>query len=58
MLADIIVHYDSLNDEYTRMCNDEELPRWARQVANCARLKLNKYYQVTDSSDLYRLALG
>jgi hypothetical protein len=57
MLADVIVHYDALNYEYTEMCNDESLPLYLRHAANRAREVLNKYYQRTDESDLYRLAL-
>jgi hypothetical protein len=57
MLADMIVHYDSLNFEYTCICADEDQPIYIRQAANRARLVLNKYYQKTDDSELYRLAL-
>ncbi|QRV83802.1 hAT family dimerization protein [Ceratobasidium sp. AG-Ba] len=56
MLADVIVHYDSLNHEYSNMAEDEGLPLWGH-AANRARLKLNKYYAISDSSHLYRLAI-
>ncbi|KAG8753716.1 hypothetical protein FRC11_007174 [Ceratobasidium sp. 423] len=39
------------------MATDESLELWAQQAANHARLKLNKYYQVTDSSHLYHMAI-
>lgn len=57
MLGSVIGHYDSLNHEYTRMCRDSTLPLWARQAADRARRKLNKYYQVTDESNLYRMSI-
>ncbi|CUA75839.1 DNA polymerase [Rhizoctonia solani] len=57
MLADVLVHYDSLNHEYCQMATDKNLPLWAQQAANRARIKLDKYYQITDSSHLYRLAI-
>ncbi|KAG8728343.1 hypothetical protein FRC11_011290 [Ceratobasidium sp. 423] len=39
------------------MATDKSLELWAQQAANHARLKLNKYYQATDSSHLYRMAI-
>jgi hypothetical protein len=57
MLADVLIHYDSLNHEYCKTANDATLPLWARHAANRARLKLNKHYAISDSSYLYRLAL-
>lgn len=57
MLAGVIVHYDALNCEYTDMCNDKSLPLYLRHAANRARVVLNKYYQKTDESDLYRVAM-
>jgi hypothetical protein len=57
MLADVIVHYDILNSEYSDMCLDESLPLYLRHAANRARVVLNKYYAKTDESDLYRLAM-
>lgn len=57
MLADVIVHYDTLNFEYSRICVDQSQPIYIRQAANRARLILNKYYQKTDESELYRLAM-
>jgi hypothetical protein len=57
MMVDILVHYDSLNHEYTKMAEDTGLLLWARHTANRARLKLNKYYSISDISHIYRLAL-
>jgi hypothetical protein len=57
MLADVILHYDSLNYEYTEMCRDDSLPLYLRHAANRALGVLNKYYGRTDESDLYRLAI-
>ncbi|CUA70752.1 timeless [Rhizoctonia solani] len=58
MLADVLVHYDSLNHEYCNMAKDKNLPHWGNLAANRARLKLDKYYNLSDSSLLFRLALG
>ncbi|KAF8596438.1 hypothetical protein BDV93DRAFT_454929, partial [Ceratobasidium sp. AG-I] len=57
MMADIIVHHDGLNCEYSDMCVDETLPLWMRHAANRGRKVLNKYYEKTDESELYRLAM-
>ncbi|KAG8694652.1 hypothetical protein FRC11_002064, partial [Ceratobasidium sp. 423] len=56
MLADVLVHYDGLNQLYCNMANDKSLPLWGRQGANRARLKLDKHYSTTDTSNMYRLA--
>ncbi|KAG8709187.1 hypothetical protein FRC11_005806 [Ceratobasidium sp. 423] len=57
MLVDIIVHYDSLNHKYCDMVLDKSLPHWAQQSANCAWLKLDKYYNLTNTSYMYHLAM-
>lgn len=57
LLADVIVHYDALNFEYSEMCNTDSIPLYLRHAANRARVVLNKYYQKTDESELYRLAM-
>ncbi|KAG8735671.1 hypothetical protein FRC10_010280 [Ceratobasidium sp. 414] len=57
MLADVIVHFDTLDYEYTNICMDTKLPLYVRQGAECARSVLNKYYELTDNSILYRLAV-
>ncbi|KAF8593224.1 hypothetical protein BDV93DRAFT_461631, partial [Ceratobasidium sp. AG-I] len=57
MMADIIVHYDGLNCKYSKMCLATRLPLWIRQAANRGRQVLNKYYEKTDESELYRLAM-
>ncbi|KAG8690088.1 hypothetical protein FRC11_013920 [Ceratobasidium sp. 423] len=56
MLADVLVHYNSLNHEYCDMALDKSLPRWAQQATNCTQLKLDKYYNLTDTSFMYHLA--
>lgn len=57
MLADIIVHYDALDGIYAGMCNDKELPAYHRHAANRGRVTFNKYYQKSDESEMYRLAI-
>ncbi|KAF8606683.1 hypothetical protein BDV93DRAFT_506193 [Ceratobasidium sp. AG-I] len=57
MLADVIVHYDALDAEYAEMCNNDALPLYHHHAANQGRLLLNKYYQVSDKSEMYRLAI-
>lgn len=57
MLADIIVHYDVLDEEYMEMCNMESLPLYHRHAANWACQMFNKYYQKTDDSEMYQLAI-
>ncbi|KAG9125172.1 hypothetical protein FRC07_008697, partial [Ceratobasidium sp. 392] len=48
MLADIIVHFDTLDFEYTTMSQDMKLPAFVWQGAKRALLVLNKYYGLTD----------
>lgn len=57
MLADVIIHYDGLTYEFDNLCSDSSQPLYIRQAADHARVVLNKYYQKTDESELYRLAL-
>lgn len=57
MLADIILHYDALDAEYTEMCKDESLPLYQRHAADRGHILFNKYYQKTDKSEMYRLAI-
>ncbi|KAF8605758.1 hypothetical protein BDV93DRAFT_437849, partial [Ceratobasidium sp. AG-I] len=57
MLANIIVHYDVFDAEYAEMCNDQTLPPYQRHAANQGRILFNKYYQKTDESEMYRLAI-
>ncbi|KAG8741784.1 hypothetical protein FRC10_002419 [Ceratobasidium sp. 414] len=57
MLADVIIHFDSLDFTYSKMCEDMSLPLYIRHSANWARLILNKYYGKTDQCALYRLAV-
>ena len=57
MLADIIVHYDALDTEYAEMCNNNALPLYHRHATNRGCLLFNKYYQKTDESEMYRLAI-
>ncbi|KAG8725755.1 hypothetical protein FRC10_007895, partial [Ceratobasidium sp. 414] len=58
LLADVIVQYDALNQRYGHMCNDKSLPLYLRHAADRAQGVLNKYYEKTDDSDMYRLALS
>ncbi|KAF8594253.1 hypothetical protein BDV93DRAFT_459390, partial [Ceratobasidium sp. AG-I] len=57
MLADIIVHYNALDAKYAEMCSNEALPLYHRHAANRGRVLFNKYYQKTDDSEMYRLAI-
>jgi hypothetical protein len=57
MLANVIVHYDILNSEYSKMCADTSLPLYLQHTANHTRVVLNKYYQKSNESDLYRLVM-
>ncbi|KAF8596056.1 hypothetical protein BDV93DRAFT_455583 [Ceratobasidium sp. AG-I] len=57
MLADIIVHYNVFNTKYTKMCNNKKLPVYQRHAANRGRMLFNKYYQKTDESEMYCLAI-
>ncbi|KAF8607086.1 hypothetical protein BDV93DRAFT_435812, partial [Ceratobasidium sp. AG-I] len=57
MLVDIIVHYDALDAEYAEMCNNKSLPVYHWHAANQGRLLFNGYYQKTDESEMYHLAI-
>ncbi|KAF8594529.1 hypothetical protein BDV93DRAFT_458812, partial [Ceratobasidium sp. AG-I] len=57
LLADVIVQYDALNEQYGKICHDQKLPLYLRHAADRAQTVLNRYYEKTDESSLYRLAL-
>ncbi|KAG9074060.1 hypothetical protein FS749_014426, partial [Ceratobasidium sp. UAMH 11750] len=57
MLVDVIVHFDALDSLYTTMAADTTLPLYIRQAAERPCLVLNKYYQLTDLSWLYCIAI-
>ncbi|QRV88417.1 DNA polymerase [Ceratobasidium sp. AG-Ba] len=57
MLADVTIHFDSLDYVFGQFCEDAQLPLYARHAADRARLKLNEYYGKTDASDVYRFAI-
>ncbi|QRV90595.1 DNA polymerase [Ceratobasidium sp. AG-Ba] len=57
LLADVILHFDSLEYEYANIANDSDQPAYMRLGAQRARVVLNKYYELTDQSDLYRAAI-
>jgi hypothetical protein len=57
MLANVIVHYDSLDHVYRGVCLDGKQPLWIRHAARRGMGVLNKYYGKSDESHLYRLAL-
>ncbi|KAG9094187.1 hypothetical protein FRC06_011077 [Ceratobasidium sp. 370] len=57
MLADVIVHYNSLNYTYGKICSDTSLPLYVRHAANHGRKVLNKYYTKTNTSHLYQLSI-
>ena len=57
MLADVILHFDSLDFEYTNIANDKKQPSYIRQGAERARGVLNKYYELSDSSHMYRIGM-
>ncbi|KAG9092633.1 hypothetical protein FRC07_011613, partial [Ceratobasidium sp. 392] len=56
-LGDVLVHYDSLTFEYTKMIRDTSLPLYVRHGAQRARGVLNKYYERSDESEMYRLGV-
>jgi hypothetical protein len=58
LLADVIVQYDALNQRYGHMANDKNLPLYLCHAADRAQGVLNKYYEKTDESHMYRLVLG
>ncbi|QRV88431.1 alpha-glucosidase C [Ceratobasidium sp. AG-Ba] len=57
LLADVILHFDSLEYEYTNLAVDDDQPAYMRLAAQRARAVLNKYYDITDQSNLYRAAV-
>jgi hypothetical protein len=57
MLADMIVHLDSLDYMYGQFCEDRKLPLYTCHTANQAYLKLNQYYSKTDVFLLYRFVV-
>ncbi|QRW11530.1 DNA polymerase [Ceratobasidium sp. AG-Ba] len=57
LLADVIVHFDSLDYTYGKFCDDTSLPLYIRHAAHRALLVLNKYYGKTDLCSLYQLAV-
>lgn len=57
LLADVIVHFDSLDYTYGKFCNDTTLPLYIRHAANRGLQVLNKYYGKTDKCSLYQLSI-
>ncbi|KAG8778498.1 hypothetical protein FRC12_024947 [Ceratobasidium sp. 428] len=57
LIADVIIHFDALNNEYGQMAADSSKPLYIRKAADDARRKLDKYYKKTDESKMYRLSL-
>ncbi|QRV90608.1 DNA polymerase [Ceratobasidium sp. AG-Ba] len=57
LLADVIVHFDSLDYTYGRFGDDTTLPLYVRHAASRALLVLNKYYGKTNLCSLYQLAI-
>ncbi|QRV78760.1 integrase core domain protein [Ceratobasidium sp. AG-Ba] len=57
LLADVVLHFDSLEYEYTNIASDSDQPAYMRAGAQRARTVLNKYYEMTDQSHLYRAAI-
>ncbi|KAG8730053.1 hypothetical protein FRC11_007494 [Ceratobasidium sp. 423] len=57
MLADILVHFDSLNGEFCTMALDTSLPLWVQEAANHTGQVLNKYYAITETLIMYQLAI-
>ena len=57
-IANVIPAMDRMHDDLRAACNNEEY-----STAICAALKvgmnlLNKYYSITDNSEVYRIAMG
>ncbi|QRV96425.1 alpha-glucosidase C [Ceratobasidium sp. AG-Ba] len=57
LLADVILHFDSLEYEYTNIAAGNTQPAYMRLAAHRACAVLNKYYDHTDQSDLYHAAI-
>ncbi|KAF8596070.1 hypothetical protein BDV93DRAFT_455564 [Ceratobasidium sp. AG-I] len=57
LLADVVVQYDALNEQYGKICHDQKQPLYLRRTADRAQGVLNRYYEKTDESSLYQLAL-
>ncbi|QRV99744.1 DNA polymerase [Ceratobasidium sp. AG-Ba] len=56
MLADVLVHFDSLDYEYTTIAADKKQPLYVHQGAEHAWVVLNKYYLLTDDLHLYHMS--
>ena len=57
LIADLMVHFDALNELYSRILNNLGTPLHLRHAADRGQVVLNKYYSKTDESELYQLAL-
>ncbi|KAF8602517.1 hypothetical protein BDV93DRAFT_557520 [Ceratobasidium sp. AG-I] len=57
LLADVVVQYDALNEQYGKICHDQKQPLYLRRVADHTQGVLNRYYEKTDKLLLYQLAL-
>ncbi|KAG8713750.1 hypothetical protein FRC09_018366 [Ceratobasidium sp. 395] len=57
LIADVIIHFDALNNEYGQMAANSSKPLYIQKAAEAARRKLDKYYKKTDESKMYRLSL-
>ncbi|KAG9085444.1 hypothetical protein FRC06_003598, partial [Ceratobasidium sp. 370] len=57
LLKDVIVLHDVLNEQYDRISHDISLPLYLYHAAAHVQTVLNKYYQKSDESLLYRLSV-
>ncbi|KAG9081980.1 hypothetical protein FRC06_005300, partial [Ceratobasidium sp. 370] len=57
LLADVILHFDSLNYMYTNITNNLKEPMYVWTGAEHAQVVLNKYYQMTDNTHLYCMGM-
>ena len=57
-IANVIPAMDRMHDDLRAACNNEEYSTAIRAALKVGMNLLNKYYSITDNSEVYRIAMG
>ena len=57
-LATVILAIDHIDQEFRKFSRDKKYLTPVRMAVSLAKKTLNRYYSLTDSSDVYRIAMG
>ena len=57
-LANVIPVMDRMHDDLISACNNEDYSPAIRDALKIGKNLLNKYYSITDNSEVYRIAMS